>query len=132
MIRMLAVDTEGHQSVDNQSDNQSVVHSQHASKTVTPSALSTTDGRGCDCEKQKPLSPSPRQQQEEREDQGALYRRGFQKLETELQRAGDVTKIQPFDVWTEIYVWDWFPPIHNCPSMERVGRVGDGGKVNDT
>lgn len=26
-------------------------------------------------------------------------------------------------------VWDFFPPAFNCPhEMERVGRLGDGGK----
>jgi hypothetical protein len=28
----------------------------------------------------------------------------------------------------KIRIWDYFGPAYNCPSRERVGKVGDGGK----
>lgn len=40
----------------------------------------------------------------------------------------NLSAIRPFDAWGPIYIWDWFAPDYVCSSMERVGRVGDGGK----
>lgn len=29
---------------------------------------------------------------------------------------------------SKVRIWDYYAPIYNCPSKERVGNVGDGGK----
>lgn len=42
---------------------------------------------------------------------------------------GDVDRVIPWDGLKEMYLWDWFPPMFNCPWRERVGKFGDGGKV---
>jgi hypothetical protein len=41
----------------------------------------------------------------------------------------DTSRIVPWDGKKGMYLWDWFPPAFNCPSRERVGRFGDGGKI---
>ena len=57
------------------------------------------------------------------------YWRGRQRREDQLAvLRHNLSAIKPFDEWGPIYIWDWFNPDYVCPSMERVGRVGDGGK----
>lgn len=43
-------------------------------------------------------------------------------------RSSSIT-VDPWNEKTGIYIWDWFPPTYPCRNgLERVGRVGDGGK----
>jgi len=60
----------------------------------------------------------------------AIYTRGKQRRKEELARRhnNNLTEIEPFNPWGPIYIWDWFSPDFNCPTMERIGHVGDGGK----
>ncbi|KAM3574953.1 hypothetical protein VYU27_003080 [Nannochloropsis oceanica] len=61
--------------------------------------------------------------------QEEIYWRGRDRREAELTRIHhNYSAIKPFNSWGPIYIWDWFNPDHLCPTMERVGRVGDGGK----
>jgi hypothetical protein len=61
--------------------------------------------------------------------QEEIYWRGRQRREDELALIHhNLSAIRPFDEWGPIYIWDWFAPDFVCSSMERVGRVGDGGK----
>jgi hypothetical protein len=39
-----------------------------------------------------------------------------------------VWRPEPWNVPRGMYLWDWFPNSYTCPSRERLGRVGDGGK----
>lgn len=34
----------------------------------------------------------------------------------------------PFSPYTGVSIWDIFPPIISCPTLERIGNVGEGGK----
>jgi hypothetical protein len=58
-----------------------------------------------------------------------IYWRGRERREAELRRLEyNLSAIAPFNPWGPAYIWDWFTPDHVCPTMERVGRLGDGGK----
>jgi len=58
-----------------------------------------------------------------------IYDRGRHRRIQELEKRGhNISGIEPFNPHGPIYIWDWFSPDYNCPTMERVGRVGDGGK----
>ncbi len=37
-------------------------------------------------------------------------------------------KVKPFDIFARFSLWDYFPPQVSCPDLQRLGRVGDGGK----
>lgn len=59
----------------------------------------------------------------------SIYARGKARIQAELKRRhNNLTAIEPFNPWGPVYIWDWFSPDYNCPTMERIGRVGDGGK----
>ncbi|GAB5029578.1 glycolipid 2-alpha-mannosyltransferase [Nannochloropsis oceanica] len=59
----------------------------------------------------------------------SIYARGRARIQKELQRRhNNLSSIEPFNPWGPVYIWDWFSPDYNCPTMERIGRVGDGGK----
>ncbi|EKU20156.1 alpha 1,2-mannosyltransferase [Nannochloropsis gaditana CCMP526] len=61
--------------------------------------------------------------------QDKIYWKGRERREAELAKLHhNYSAIKPFDGWGPIYIWDWFNPDYVCSSMERVGRVGDGGK----
>ncbi|KAL1508619.1 hypothetical protein AB1Y20_004716 [Prymnesium parvum] len=61
-----------------------------------------------------------------------LYRRGA--IEPRYARlhevaAGDPDALVPWDKAHGTFLWDFFPPLFNCLRRERLGRLGDGGKV---
>src|SRR6056297_1114276 len=59
----------------------------------------------------------------------SIYARGRARIQAELERRhNNLSAIEPFNPWGPVYIWDWFSPDYNCPTMERIGRVGDGGK----
>lgn len=59
----------------------------------------------------------------------AIWARGRARIQAELKRRhNNISAIEPFNPWGPVYIWDWFSPDYNCPTMERIGRVGDGGK----
>jgi len=59
----------------------------------------------------------------------SIYASGKARIQKELQRRhNNLSTIEPFNPWGPVYIWDWFSPDYNCPTMERIGRVGDGGK----
>ena len=59
----------------------------------------------------------------------SIYARGRARIQKELHRRhNNLSSIEPFNPWGPVYIWDWFSPDYNCPTMERIGRVGDGGK----
>lgn len=61
--------------------------------------------------------------------QEELYWQGRDRREAQLASIHhNMSAIRPFDKWGPIYIWDWFNPDYVCPTMERVGRLGDGGK----
>lgn len=45
-----------------------------------------------------------------------------------VQYAGKVKDVKPWDITSEVYLWDWYPPIAPCLYRERIGILGDGGK----
>eukprot|EP00658_Telonema_sp_P-2_P048477 TRINITY_DN3687_c0_g5_i5.p1 TRINITY_DN3687_c0_g5~~TRINITY_DN3687_c0_g5_i5.p1 ORF type:complete len:1054 (+),score=180.25 TRINITY_DN3687_c0_g5_i5:410-3571(+) len=56
-----------------------------------------------------------------------LWQRGVGRRMMALQQLIN----QPFTLWDVAkgrYIWDWFSPDFVCPNMERIGRLGDGGK----
>eukprot|EP01012_Entosiphon_sulcatum_P009813 TRINITY_DN15630_c1_g1_i2.p2 TRINITY_DN15630_c1_g1~~TRINITY_DN15630_c1_g1_i2.p2 ORF type:complete len:462 (-),score=80.62 TRINITY_DN15630_c1_g1_i2:450-1835(-) len=57
-----------------------------------------------------------------------LYKKGTQKRSHYLERAGGPRNINPWDTTSEIYLWDWFPPLFNCPFSERLGGIGTFGR----
>ena len=64
-----------------------------------------------------------------KENLDTIYNRGREKRTKELEkRKYNLTDYNPFNPWGPIYIWDWFSPDYNCPSMERIGNLGDGGK----
>lgn len=44
------------------------------------------------------------------------------------QYKGVVDLVKPWDIYSEVYLWDWFPPLAPCRYRERIGILGDGGK----
>ena len=75
------------------------------------------------------LSPSSTTKNANAVVQEEIYWRGRDRREAELTTIHhNYSAIKPFNGWGPIYIWDWFNPDHLCPTMERVGRVGDGGK----
>jgi hypothetical protein len=41
----------------------------------------------------------------------------------------DLANIKLWDVYHPVFMWDYFPPVYNCPwDLDRVGIIGDGGK----
>ena len=45
-----------------------------------------------------------------------------------MQRATQGGAMRAWDHTRGVYLWDWFAPHYNCPRMQRLGRLGDGGK----
>jgi len=58
-----------------------------------------------------------------------IYWRGRYKREERLKALNyNISAIEPFNHSLGTYIWDWFTPDYNCPSLQRVGQLGDGGK----
>ena len=50
------------------------------------------------------------------------------KLHSYSKNASSYPDILPFDAGQRSVVWDYYPPTVSCPDVQRIGRVGDGGK----
>jgi hypothetical protein len=59
----------------------------------------------------------------------SIWRKSIERRQTFVKNQGGLSKVDPWKVDTNVYYWDYFVPSFNCPhSLQRIGRIGDGGK----
>eukprot|EP00656_Telonema_subtile_P013802 TRINITY_DN17016_c0_g1_i2.p1 TRINITY_DN17016_c0_g1~~TRINITY_DN17016_c0_g1_i2.p1 ORF type:complete len:1094 (+),score=263.27 TRINITY_DN17016_c0_g1_i2:74-3355(+) len=73
-----------------------------------------------------PSSPEPLTERWEQVSE-TLFQRGVHRRTLGLQQLIN-QGFDPWDIPNGRYIWDWFSPDFVCPTMERMGRLGDGGK----